>query len=191
MILWNRLPEQMPMHWNFRGEIDSYSSKAFAVLFSGGFLCVMHLICILAVRIDPRHENISPRVFRLILWSVPAVALLISLLIYPAALNYHPDVNLWTGLFMGILFMIIGNYLPKCRYNYTVGIRIPWTLADEEVWNRTHRMAGPLWMLCGAAVIVSGLITGGNLLVILILTVIMVLIPTVYAILLYRRKHTE
>jgi uncharacterized membrane protein len=98
------------------------------------------------------------------------------------------DIAFFAELLIGLLFIIIGNYLPKARQNYTIGIRIPWTLANEENWNRTHRLAGYLWMICGVLMILLCLTrllpapwTVGLLL-------IMVLVPCGYSYWLHARK---
>ena len=89
-------------------------------------------------------------------------------------------------VFMGLLFIAIGNYLPKTKQSYTMGIKLPWTLASEENWNRTHRLAGFLWVLCGLFFIVTSF-TGWSLAAFLIPIIVMVLVPAVYSYLLYRR----
>ena len=91
-------------------------------------------------------------------------------------------------LFMGLLFIIVGNYLPKSRQNYTVGIRVPWTLADEENWNRTHRMAGFLWVLCGILLLVCALCRVRNPVLIFGLLFVITIIPIVYSYLLYKKS---
>ena len=90
-------------------------------------------------------------------------------------------------ILVGVVFIIIGNYLPKCRQSYTVGIKLPWTLASEDNWNRTHRMAGGLWMVGGAVVLLMGLTGKAYVAVFLSVTAVMVLVPTIYSYLLYRK----
>ena len=89
-------------------------------------------------------------------------------------------------VFMGLLFILIGNYLPKTKQSYTMGIRLPWTLSSEENWNRTHRLAGFLWVLCGVLFIVMSFI-GWSLPLFLILLAVMILVPLIYSYLLYRK----
>ena len=88
---------------------------------------------------------------------------------------------------VGLLIMGLGNYLPKCRQNYTSGIKLPWTLYDEDNWNRTHRMAGRLWMVGGLGIMVSAFWGGGTLLLAVILAI--TLIPGIYSYCLYRKKQ--
>ncbi|MBI9095831.1 MAG: SdpI family protein [Sphaerochaeta sp.] len=92
---------------------------------------------------------------------------------------------------MALLFLVIGNYLPKCKHNYTVGIKIPWTLASEENWNRTHRFAGWVWIIASILLLVSAL-TGWFVPVVVIISMTaMVAGPVIYSFLFYRRTTRE
>ena len=90
---------------------------------------------------------------------------------------------------MGVIFLVTGNYLPKCRQNYTIGIKLPWTLDDEENWNYTHRLAGKLWMIGGVLIILLGFQTVvPPMAVSLTIMVVMTMIPAI-ASYLYYKKH--
>ena len=107
---------------------------------------------------------------------------------YPVNLGYKLDITLFSELLLGLLFIIIGNFLPKARQNYTIGIKIPWTLANEENWNRTHRLAGYLWMICGILMVLISLtrFVPAEWLVGIIL--IMVFVPCIYSFWLHAKK---
>lgn len=92
-------------------------------------------------------------------------------------------------ILVGVVFIIIGNYLPKCRQSYTVGIKLPWTLDSEENWNRTHRMAGGLWMAGGAVLMLLSLLGQISVFIFLPVVLVMTLVPTVYSYLLYRKLN--
>ena len=97
-------------------------------------------------------------------------------------------------ILLGLMFIVIGNYLPKCKQSYTMGIKLPWTLNDEENWNRTHRLGGKLWVACGLIFIVSMFLPNKFMVAItLVVITIAVLVPTVYSYLLFREKekHAE
>ncbi|MBQ7680708.1 MAG: SdpI family protein, partial [Oscillibacter sp.] len=99
------------------------------------------------------------------------------------------NMTMFAMLLTGTLFVVVGNYLPKCRQSYTVGIKLPWTLADEDNWNRTHRMAGPLWVAGGFLVILSALLQFAEpYLFVGVLTLIAVA-PVVYSAALYAAKR--
>ena len=109
--------------------------------------------------------------------------MLITLLV---ALGHEIDLTFYLSLFVGLTFMVIGNYLPKCRQNYTMGIRLPWTLNDEDNWNYTHRIGGFSWTVGGALVILFALLGLAGL--ILAVLLISTAIPMVASYLYYRRK---
>ena len=85
----------------------------------------------------------------------------------------------------GLMFIIVGNYLPKCKQNYTIGIKIPWTLNSEENWNKTHRFAGWLWTICGILIMLTGFL--GSFWVFLPIALLMVIVPVVYSYILHRK----
>ena len=181
LVLWNRLPDVMATHFGADNEPNGFSSKAFAVIGLPLFLLVTHWLCAMFISVDPRRKNISPKLFNVVLWLVPVVSLVVNISVYTANLGYNIDISFFMLLFTGVLFTVIGNYLPKARHNYTIGIRLPWTLDNEENWNRTHRLAGYIWMGLGILIIICTLtgILKAEWLIALIS--IMALIPCVYS----------
>ena len=119
-------------------------------------------------------------------WVCPVVAIFCMFSIYAEALGYPVSVDRFASILVGLVFVFIGNYLPKCKHNYTVGIKIPWTLNSEENWNRTHRFAGPIWVICGILFMALTFIGYAELSVVIIL--IAVLVPMIYSYM-YYRKH--
>ena len=106
------------------------------------------------------------------------------------ALNWPwVNINFMANLLLGVIFIVIGNYLPKCRQNYTIGIKLPWTLSDTENWDRTHRFAGKIWMLCGVLEIIVGFLPIAQFEIVTIALILLATIPVaVYSYLLYRKK---
>ena len=190
LLLWIKLPEQVPTHFGFDGQPDSWSSRTFAVFGLPLILLLVHLICVKITDIDPKGENITGKIYGLTLWITPVVSLFVSVITYSHALGYELNVNFAASVMTGMMFIVIGNYLPKFRQNYTIGIKIPWTLADEDNWNRTHRMAGPLWMAGGLVIMLSGLITGNQALVMLLVLPVITLVPVLYSYHLHRQKQS-
>ena len=157
VVFWNRLPGVMATHFGADNVANGYSSKIFAVFGIPLFCLAMLWLAAFVTSHDPRKQNISPKVFTMLLWIVPICSLIAAAVTYPYNLGYKVDITFFMELLMGVLFIVIGNYLPKSRQNYTVGIKIPWTLANEENWNRTHRFAGYLWIVGGIIMIIIGL----------------------------------
>ena len=186
LILWNKLPHELPTHWNASGEIDGYSSKPFAVFALPLILLAIHLVCTFATMADPKRKNINGKIFTLVLWICPILSILCGGMTYSVALDINIDVSMIIIIFIGLLFVVLGNYLPKCRHNYTMGIKLPWTLANEENWNRTHRFAGPLWVVGGIITIVMSFIK--NMWIFFAIVMLITIIPGIYSYILYRKS---
>ena len=184
---WDRLPDLMATHFGADSQPDGFTSKPFAVFGLPAFMLAIHWFGMLVILNDPRKQNISQKMFTLVLWIVPLISLVCGVFLYSYNLGYAMDMNFFAGLLMGVMFTLTGNYLPKARQNYTIGIKIPWTLANEENWNRTHRLAGYIWMVGGIIILLMTLTGKVILNIILMLTGLMVIIPSVYSFLLHAR----
>ncbi len=188
VICWNRLPDVMATHFGLNNEANGFSSKAFAVFGLPAFLLALLWVGAFVTSRDPKKQNISPKVFSLTLWIVPVLSLFVAAMMYPINLGYKLDVIFFAELLLGLLFIIIGNYLPKARQNYTIGIKIPWTLANEENWNRTHRLAGYLWMIFGILMILIGVTRFVPAAWLIGIILMMVLVPCIYSFWLHAKK---
>lgn len=189
LCFWNQLPEQVPIHWNIHGEIDGYASRFVAVIVLPLVLFVLHFVCAFATMVDPKHKNISDKIWILILSICPVLSILLMYMMVGSALGMEIDVNAILPVFLGVMFVVIGNYLPKCKQSYTVGIKIPWTLNSEENWNKTHRFAGPCWVICGIMVMFTGLFE--NEILIMVIALIMVFAPIIYSYMYYVKYEKE
>ena len=188
IICWNRLPDVMATHFGMNNEANGFSNKVFAVFGLPLVLLAVLWVGAFVTAHDPKRQNISPKMFSLMLWIAPAISLVAAATVYPVNLGYELDIAFFGELLLGLMFIIIGNYLPKARQNYTIGIKIPWTLANEENWNRTHRLAGYLWMIGGILMIIACLsrLVPAEWLIGLFL--IMALVPCIYSYWLHAKK---
>ena len=185
LILWDRLPEQVPMHWGPSGEVDGYGSRATFVFVMPAVMLAFHWLCMIATSADPKKKNHSDKTMTLVLWIIPVIEIMLSIITYMTALGYGVRVEIIVPAFMGLLLVVIGNYLPKCKQTYSVGIKIPWTLNSEENWNKTHRLGGWVWTICGALIVATAF-TGIFWLPLLFLLP-MILIPVLYSYRLHRK----
>lgn len=183
IFLWNRLPEQMPIHYDINGNPDNYAGKAFAVFVMPVVLLMLQWICIFAA--SKQKDSLNAKMKQLVLWIIPIISIFVSFIMYRSALGNNTKVLSMVFLFMGLLFIIVGNYLPKCRQNYTIGIKIPWTLNSEENWNRTHRLGGIVWIVGGMLLLLNAFWVNAVLSVIVI--VLLVAVPLVYSGILYHK----
>ena len=187
VLLWNQLPNEVATHFGANGEPDGWSSKWFAVIGLPIFLLLIHFLCFAATLADPKKNRIGDKIYKLVLWICPAVSWFGAFSIYGYELKWGFNVDTAAYLLLGILFALVGNYLPKCRQNYTVGIKLPWTLHDEENWNSTHRLAGRVWMIGGILIIILAFVNVGGMIPMIIVMGIMVLVPTIYSFAYYVR----
>lgn len=187
LALWNQLPEQIATHFGMNNKPDGWSSRAFTVFGMPLVLLFLHWVSIL-LSCTPGHmlRNTSARVRRMVILIVPATSLLMTVLVYGYALGAPFDIGRIVWAFVGVIFAVTGNYLPKMRRNPTMGIKLPWTLHNEENWNRTHRMAGPVWVLGGLLLLICALIGCGPAIPIAAIAAVIV-IPTAYSFILDRR----
>ena len=185
-LVYKRLPETIATHFDLNGNPDGWSSRAFAVFGLPAILLAVNLLLPFMLRADPKHENMSGALVNITIWTIPVLSLLCSGLTLGRALGYAVRIERVLPVFMGMLFILIGNYLPKTKQSYTMGIKLPWTLASEENWNRTHRLAGFLWVLAGIYFIVMSFI-GWSFPAFMLPLVVMVLVPMAYSYILYRK----
>lgn len=186
LAVYGRLPERMATHWGLHGEVNGWSSRAFAVFGLPLIVAALNVAVYFGMNADPKRGNMSPALRLVCQWICPVVSVLAGGLTIAWGLGYELRIERIVPIFVGLVFVIIGNYLPKTKQSYTLGIRLPWTLNSEENWNRTHRLAGFLWVLGGLYFIVMSFV-GWTPAGFLVPVLLMVLIPAVYSYILYKK----
>ena len=193
ILCWNRLPDTIATHFASDGTPNGFSSKTFTVLGIPAFIFAAHILCAFCTAIDPKHKNISPKMYRLILLICPICSIVCGAAIYGYALSLSMadwlNSTFFMNLLMGILFFLVGNYLPKCHQNYTVGIKLPWTLADEGNWTLTHRFAGRLYAIAGILCIVNAFLRLKWVLPAVLAAILF--LPAVYSLSIYLRSRKD
>lgn len=190
IFLWDSLPDIMATHFGTSGEANGWSSRAMAVFGIPLVILAAHLLCAFCVALDPKRRNISEKMYLLMLWICPFCSITVGIFTYYRNLGWSMDIMLVVSLILGVIFVTIGNYLPKSRLNYSVGYKLPWTLSDEDNWNKTHRLAGWLWVAGGLVLLANMYLK--NMLVIIIVTATVTVIPVIYSIIYYlKRKNAE
>ena len=191
VLLWDKLPEQVPYHWGINGEVDGWATKTQAVFLMPLLMLGIQWLCSFVTQLDPKKAN-SDQMQWLVLWIIPVLNLFLHVMVWLQALGREVNMVVVMPLFMGALFVIIGNYLPKCRQSYTLGIKLPWTLDNEENWNKTHRLAGKLWVAGGLLCMPCALLSGvWSFIVMMSVLVVMCAVPTVYSYRLYKKNKKD
>lgn len=194
LIAWPWLPEQIPIHFNAAGAVDGTGSR-FMIFMEPGLTAFLLLLAEVSPRIDPKGANYSR--FRRQYHQVHFVVTLLLLLteLYTIAVCFRPELaetfsmGIWMPALVGALLAFCGNIMPKFKHNYFTGIKTPWTLADENVWYRTHRFSGKLYVICGGLMMPTAFLPSAwkvGIFFLLILT--MVLVPILYSYLIFRRR---
>ena len=163
VMLWNRLPEQMASHWNVNDQVDGYMPR-----FWGAFLMPLIVLGMLALfliipNIDPLKANIAQfrNAFNLFILLISIFMLYIHGLTLAWSLGYQ-NFRMSSAMlpFLGVLFVFIGYMLRQAKRNFFIGIRTPWTLSSDTVWNRTHRLGSTLFMVSGALAFLGSFLGG-------------------------------
>lgn len=185
LILWPRLPELMPIHFNFSGVADGWESRQFAIFALPCFFLVCHLICMFAMLHDPRGVQLGGKVVAIFMWFMPVTSLIVGICMYANAMNIKINISVIFICFIGLINIVLGNILPKVKPNSSVGIRTVWTVADSENWYHTHRLGGWILVITGVALLTASLWITPWLM--LVLVIIAMLVPIVYSFVYYKR----
>lgn len=180
-VFWNQLPEEIPTHFNLLGQADGYNHKMSAIFGLPTLMLLMHWLLLFIMIKDPKSSNISSKIQVLIYWIIPFVSCLSMISIFGESLGYSMMSGLLTQIFMGVVMIVIGNYLPKTHRNYIIGIRLPWTLENDENWRKTHRLAGKIWVLGGLLLFLNSFVQLYVYWVFFLTLFFVVIIPSVYS----------
>lgn len=187
-----RLPPRVATHWGLNGQPDGYSSKLLAVTMLPVMILAMRGLLTVLPRIDPKGENY--RKFENTYWLIFNGVIVFMGVVHLAVLGYglgapvRMDRVVAAGV--GVLFIVVGNYITRVEPNWFVGIRTPWTLSSERVWHRTHRVGGWILVIGGALIVLTLFVPAGAVMPILIATIALVaVVPVVLSYLLWRRER--
>lgn len=189
LFFWNELSEQMTTHWGADGNADGWSHKAFAVFGLPLLILVVHWVCVLFTTKDPKNKGQNKKVFAMLLWFCPVISLYANGIVYASSFGKEFNMIFVGPLLIGLMFVVIGNYLPKCKQNYTIGIKIKWALANQENWNATHRFGGKVFVIGGLLLLACIFISETFIPWVLIISLsFIVLVPIIYSYLYYRKQ---
>ncbi|MFC1663574.1 SdpI family protein [Patescibacteria group bacterium] len=183
IFLYPILPEKIPSHWNIRGEVDSWSGKNFAVFFIPSLTLGIYFLMTFIPLIDPLRKNYLKFAVPYFCFRITLVLFFVLLYFYSlwAAFKTEPNINYFILPIFSVLFIVIGIFLPKVKKNYFIGIRTPWTIHSEEVWNKTHQFGGKFFIV-GGLIALSGLLFPKHLSLIFIIAILFsALIPVAYS----------
>lgn len=183
-VIWNNLPEKVPVHWNYNGQIDRWGEKYTLIIIVFLFTIFLYGLMLIIPKIDPkkRLEIMGGKFYQLkfiLLLFFSGLALIIVNISKNESLS-NPGL-IYT--LIGFLFIVLGNYFKVIQPNYFIGIRTPWTLENKEVWKSTHAFSGKLWVLGGGIIVLSGLLLSNELIKYSLISVmvIIVIVPILFS----------
>lgn len=190
--LYPQLPAQVPTHWDLQGHVNGTMPRFWGAAFPALMILALAVITLLLPRISPRQFEIAPfaHVYGIVMLAIQGMMLVVGLSALLAGAGYAVPMPIIAMLSVGVLLMVLGNYMGKLRKNFFIGIRTPWTLASDAVWERTHRLGGWLFMLAGV-VMVAGALLGAPAWLAPVAIAGAALVPCVYSYLVYRRLEAS
>lgn len=192
--IWNQLPDKIPLHWNIEGEIDRYGEKYEIILIPILLPLMTYILFTIIPKIDPKGKiRQMGKKYQILKSIITILTSMIAIIVIYAALNktlFNPN---YMVLLIGILFVFLGNYFKTLRPNYFIGIKTPWTLENDKVWNETHELAGKLWFIGGLIIVLGSLLLDKkpNFTLFISITVIISVIPIVYSYMKYKQLETK
>lgn len=188
--LWPKMPVRVPTHWNIAGQPDGFGPGWVSALAPAALALFIYAGLLFSPMLDPRRRNyrLFAEALRVVRWTLPLFAVALHIALGLNGLGYPVDVPTVIRVALPVIFMAIGNNLGRLRPNYFIGIRLPWTLASEEVWVKTHRLSGRLWVVCGLLQLGAAFLPAvWGAAVFFGLVGVMLAVPTIYSCLEFRR----
>ncbi len=194
LIFYPSLPDQVPIHWSSGEGADGYQSKGMAFITLHAFMIGIYLLLTVVPKIDPKKKNYQyfSKAYSITILSTMVLFFLINMFILLISLGYDIPMESIGGPLVGLLFLIMGNYMQQAKQNFFFGIRTPWTLMDETIWRKTHRLGGKLFMVGGIIMMLTLFLPASyEIFIILSVVVLVAVVPTGYSYILFRKLDSQ
>ena len=191
VMVYPHMPERVPIHWNIHGQVNNYGSREFGTFFLPLLNIAMYVLFLVMPKLDPKYANYSKfgSSYLTIRYSLHLFFMLMFGVTVAASLGYPINIGRWVPAGVAVLFIVMGNIMGRVRHNYFVGFRYPWTLANEEVWRRTHQLGSKLMVVGGFLALFGVIFTQGNasFMILMIGILVPTIITTVYSYIIFKR----
>ena len=192
LLVWDQLPESMVSHWGGDGVADGTAPKGVMVFGMPLIFLAIHFLCMLGMSLDKKGAQHNKKLLNIIFWMIPVFSFAVNGTMYSIALEKEFNVFTILPALIGVLFLLMGNYLPKTTRNRTMGIKLRWTMGNDENWQKTHRLGGRVWVVGGILLILSAFLPIEFAIGVLIAVIaVSALVPTVYSYRLYKKHRAE
>ena len=184
VVSWSAMPERVPVHWGLSGQPDGFGPAWVNAIGMSLLAFALYALLLFLPLVDPRRRNYAlfGDTVRFVRWLVVLFAIGMHVMLVRVSLGSELQVDFIVRLGIALLFLALGNVMGRLRQNYFIGIRVPWTLSNEEVWNRTHRMAGRMWVVGALGMIVSAFLPAPvGMAAFVAIVLVLVVVPIVYS----------
>jgi uncharacterized membrane protein len=190
-VLFPHLPETMASHWDANGAVNGYMSRFWGVALMPLVSLGLAVLFLLIPKIDPLKANIAQFSEMYNAFIVLFIAFLLYLHLITLIWNLGARFNISLAMLpaMGLLFTFLGILLGRAKRNFFIGIRTPWTLASDAVWEKTHRVGARLFQIAGLLILLTAFLKEAGVWIMLAVILVVVLVPVIYSYFVYRREE--
>jgi uncharacterized membrane protein len=188
VAVYPKLPDEVAVHFDSSGNADGYLPKALAAFGLPVLIALINLYSSFMRRKDPKTERSSVALRTFVTWLIPLISVVLVPVTLFMSMGADIPLHIIVPAIVGVIITVCGNYLPKSKHNYTVGIKLPWTLHSETNWNKTHRFAGYLWVAGGIAIVIISCLNINLVILDIAIIVLLVAAPVIYSYLTYKRE---
>lgn len=184
-------PQTVVSHWNFYGQPDGYSSKTFMAFFFPVLLAMIYALFLVMPYFDPQKDRYQEfaKPYNIFKNLIILILFIVYLLSGIYNLGYNINIGYSISLIIGLMMIIMGNYMSKIKYNWFMGIRTPWTMSSENVWNKTHRVGSWFFIIFGFLIIITPYLPVALATIAFVSGVVLVVFgTTIYSYLIYRQE---
>lgn len=155
LYYYNELPDRMPVHFDYNNVPDNYAPKLFAVVGIPFLLLLLQIFMCVISDLSDKNKEANRKITMVSKWIIPIVSIVINIIVIMFALGRTSNINKPVCIVLGLVFIILGNYLPKTKQNSIIGVRTKYTLSSEEIWQKASRVTGYIMILFGVLFIIS------------------------------------
>jgi len=179
IVIYDKMPEQMPVHFNINNEVDRYASKNFALFGLPGIMLAMQIFCCMISDINENKKGKEPKFIAIIKWWIPVLSIVISIITIQVALGNSLDVRKWVMIALGVIYILIGNYMPKVSYEQMKGKMHPMP-KDEKIYRKMIRMLGYTFVIFGFLMLGSLVFRPVVSAIVVIVMIVVLLVESIY-----------
>lgn len=190
-FVYDEMPEIMPIHFDANNVPDNFASKNFALFYVHLLMAALYILLYFVTSRDPKTKNQNDKAFGIVILIMPILSIIISYLTVLYVRGKSPDIGGIISKIIFAIFILIGNYLPKIKRNYTMGIKYPWTLDNDYVWEKTHRFGGFVMIIGGVLGLILSIFIENSANIELAIILAIIILPSVYSYIIYRNLSDE